>query len=99
MTSVTLPTLAARLAVRARYRSSLQCELGNQRLHVFHECRALDNAIEARLPSRVQTRRIRVIRVAENRHRRVGIGDLAGLDAGDIDDDEVGLLDALGRDQ
>ena len=46
----------------------------------------------------LQARFVRVVREADDRVRP-GIDDLVRLDAGDVDDDQVGRVDAVGRDE
>ncbi len=40
---------------------------------------------------------VRVVRVAENRHVRVAVGDVDGVDARDVGDHEIGRLDSVRR--
>jgi hypothetical protein len=57
------------------------------------------NLVEARRVGGPQTRCVGVVREPDDRHVGVGIHDLAGVDARDVGDHEVGWVDAVGRDE
>ena len=46
-----------------------------------------------------ETRRVGVVRVAEDRDVRLGVGDLGRVDPGDVHDHEVRRVDVIDRDQ
>ena len=49
--------------------------------------------------ARAEPGRVRVVREAEDRDVRIGVRDLLRLDPRDVADDEIGRVDAVGRDQ
>lgn len=65
----------------------------------FGERGAGDDTVESGLSGTPQPLRVRVVREPEDRRRREGLGDLVGVDARDVDDHEIGRVDALGRDE
>jgi predicted metal-dependent hydrolase len=55
--------------------------------------------VETRFVSGTEATRVGVIRETEDGHVGVRVGDLVGIDPGDVGDHEVRRVDAVGRDQ
>src|SRR5689334_4188364 len=65
----------------------------------FHERGLRHDLVESGRVGRLQTGRVGVVRVPQDGHVGVGVGDLLGLDTRDVHDDEVGLVGVIDRDE
>ena len=74
-------------------------QLGDELRAPLDERRLDDDLVEAGRVGALEPRLVRVVRVAEDRHVRPGVDYLVGLDARDVDDDEIRRVDAVARDQ
>ena len=63
----------------------------------LEERRFRDDLVEAGGVSTAQPLRVRVVRVPENRHVRIVVGDVVCVDPRNVRDHEVGCLDPVGR--
>jgi len=63
----------------------------------FEERRFRDDLIEARRVGAPQSLRVGVVRVAEDRHIGVVVGDVVRVDPRNVGDHEVGWLDPVRR--
>jgi hypothetical protein len=91
MMYVTQATLAKR-SLRGR-------QLRNELLGAFDERRLRDHLVESSAVPGAETSRIGVIRVTEDRYVGVRLGDLQGVDTGNVDDHEVGWIGVIDRDE
>src|SRR5947209_4630939 len=91
MMYVTAPTLAKPLRGR--------CQLLHELAGALDECGLHDHLIEAGGDAGPQAGRVGVVRVAEDRHVRIRVGDLLGVDARDVDDHEVRRVRMVDRDE
>src|SRR5437588_2565257 len=81
MMYVTAPTLPTGSAGRCQFLDQLAGALDERRLG--------DDLVEPGRMGGAEAGRVRVVRVAEDRHVGVRVGDLLGVDAGDVDDHEI----------
>jgi hypothetical protein len=65
----------------------------------FGQRGADDDAVETGRLGRSETGGVGVVREAEDGDLGIRLGDLFRVDAREIDDDELGRIDAVGRDQ
>ena len=63
----------------------------------LEERRLRDHLVEAGSVRAAQPGGVRVVRVAEDRDVRVGLGDVRSVDARDVRDHEIGRLDTVCR--
>src|SRR4051794_34128384 len=91
MMYVTAPTVSERSVRRRQFLYQLA--------GTFDEGRLRNNLIESGRVRSAQPGRVGVVRVAEDRHVGVRVGDLLGLDSADVGDHRIGQLRALGRDE
>src|SRR5258705_5501251 len=91
MMYVTQATLAKRSVRRRQLLCELAAPLDERRLH--------DHLVETGRVAGSQAGRVGVVRVAEDRHVGVRVGDLLGIDAGDVDDDEGRRIGVIDRDE
>src|SRR6266516_4989291 len=91
MMYVTAPTLAKRSGRRRQPVHELPRPLDERGLH--------DHLVESGGVSGLQAGRVRVVREAQNRNLEIGVGNLHGVDPGDVDDHEVGRVGVVDRDE
>ena len=66
-------------------------------MRTLEQSRFHDHAIEARRVRAAQAGGVGVVREPEDRHVRIVVGDVLGIDPRDIRDHEIGGLDAIDR--
>src|SRR4051812_25629324 len=91
MMYVTWPTLAKRSLRTRQLVDELGGPLDERRLH--------EHLVEAGGVAGPQAGGVGVVRVAEDRHVRVGVRNLAGIDPGYVDDHEIRRVGVIDRDQ
>src|SRR5260370_40014313 len=91
MMYVTQSTLAKRSLRGRQLLDELAAPLDERRLH--------HNLVESGRVPGPQARRVGVVGVAEDRHVGICVGDLLGVDAGDVDDHEVRRIGVIRRDE
>jgi hypothetical protein len=80
-------------------RSLRRCQLLDELVDTLDERRLHDHLVEPGGVSGPQAGRVGVVRVAEDRNVGVRIGDLLGIDTGNIDDHEVRRIGVIDRDE
>src|SRR2546430_1892731 len=91
MMYVTRPTLAKPLLRGRQLLDQLSCALDERRLD--------DDLVESGSVAGAQAGGVGVVRVAQDRHVRVRVGDLLRVDPGDVDDHEVRRVGVIDRNE